>query len=191
MGISLSKGQTVSLAKNTGLAKVAMGLGWDAAKKSGFFGRLSAPAEIDLDASVLVFDAHGAVLDTVWFRHLRGMNGSIVHSGDNRTGEGDGDDETINIDLAALDAKAVSLVFVVNSYTGQTFNDVENASCRLIDLAKKEELVKFTLAEKGANTGVIMAKLSRASGAWEMTAIGKPMNGRSVQDMTAAARASL
>lgn len=191
MGISLSKGQTVSLAKNTGLAKVAMGLGWDAAKKSGFFGRLSAPAEIDLDASVLVFDAHGGVLDTVWFRQLRGMNGAIVHSGDNRTGEGDGDDETISIDLAALDAKAVSLVFVVNSFTGQTFNDVENASCRLIDLAKKEELVKFVLSEKGANTGVVMAKLSRASGAWEMTAIGKAVNGRTVQDMTAAARAAL
>jgi tellurium resistance protein TerZ len=188
MGISLSKGQTVSLAKNTGLAKVAMGLGWDAAKKGGLFGRLGRPAEIDLDASVLVFDAHGAVIDTVWFRQLKGMNGAIVHSGDNRTGDGDGDDETINIDLAALDSKAVSLVFVVNSYTGQTFNDVENASCRLVDLAKREELVKFTLAEKGANTGVVMAVLSRKTGAWEMTAVGQPVNGRTVQDMNAAAR---
>jgi tellurium resistance protein TerZ len=188
MGISLSKGQTVSLAKNTGLAKVAMGLGWDAAKKKGMFGMFAAAADIDLDASVLVFDANGGVLDTVWFRQLRGMNGAIVHSGDNRTGDGDGDDETINIDLAALDAKAVSLVFVVNSFTGQTFNDVENASCRLVDLAKREELVKFTLAEKGANTGVVMALLSRKTGAWEMTAIGQPVNGRTVQDMTAAAR---
>lgn len=186
MGITLAKGEKLSLAKNTGLSKVAMGIGWDPAKKAtGFFGRLTGggSGEIDLDASVLVFSDQGHVLDTVWFRNLRGMNGAINHSGDNRTGDGDGDDETISVDLSALPANAQTLVFTVNSFTGQTFNAVANAHARLVDTNARTELAKFTLTEQGAHTGVVMVVLSRKSGAWEMTAVGKPTAGSTVKDM--------
>lgn len=191
MALSLSKGQTLSLAKNTGLSRVTMGLGWDPAKPAGgflskMFGGGSAGA-IDLDASVIVMDRQKQTLDTIWFRKLQGMNGAIHHSGDNRTGEGDGDDESISIDLSRLPAEAIHLVVTVNSFTGQTFNEVDNAVCRLVDDQKGEELCRFTLSEKGSHTGVIMAVLSRASGAWEMKAIGSVANGRTVQDLSSAA----
>ncbi|MCW3782531.1 TerD family protein [Defluviimonas salinarum] len=190
MSITLAKGQQLSLAKNAGLSRVSMGLGWDAAKpkSGGFFGKVfggGAVEDIDLDASVIVFDAGKQVLDTVWFRQLTGMGGAIRHSGDNRTGDGDGDDETISIDLSALPASAMHMVFTVNSFLGQTFDKVENAVCRLVDARGNTELCRFNLAEKGAHTGAIMAVLSRASGAWEMTAIGRPTNGRTVKDLAA------
>lgn len=187
MGITLTKGQSLSLAKNVGLSKVAMGIGWDPAKKGGFLSRLAGNGggDIDLDASVLVFDNAGRVMDTIWFRQLQGMNGAIRHSGDNRTGDGDGDDETITVDLAALPSQAQTLVFTVNSFTGQTFNDVANAHARLVDTVNRTELAKFTLTEQGRHTGVVMAVVSRKSGAWEMTAIGDPTSGNTVQNMVA------
>lgn len=186
MTISLTKGATLSLAKNTGLDKVVMGLGWDAAKPKGLMGRMfggGSGGEIDLDASVLVYDRNGSVVDAVWFRQLKGMNGAIRHSGDNRTGDGDGDDETISVDLASLPATVESLVFTVNSYTGQTFNAVDNAVCRLVDARGNTELCRYVLSDKGSHTGVIMAVLSRKSGAWEMRAVGEVLSGRTIKDM--------
>jgi tellurium resistance protein TerZ len=191
--ITLQKGQGLSLAKNSGLSKVTMGLGWDAAKpaSSGFFGRLfggaATPDSIDLDASVIVFDARRKAIDTIWFRNAEGQGGAIRHGGDNLTGDGDGDDEVIHVDLSRLPAEAVSLVFTVNSFRGQTFNEVDNAVCRLLDQVSGEELCRFTLSEQGSHTGVIMAILSRASGTWEMRAVGKAANGRTVSDMIAPA----
>lgn len=193
MTISLSKGQGLSLAKNTGLSRVTVGLGWDPAKPSGgFFSKMlggGGEGAIDLDASVIVLDAQKQTLDTIWFQKLQGMNGAIRHSGDNRTGEGDGDDESIAIDLEKLPAEAIHLVVTVNSFLGQPFDKVENAVCRLVDNADGKELCRFTLSEKGSHTGVIMAVLTRASGAWEMKAIGEVANGRTARDLsTAAAR---
>jgi tellurium resistance protein TerZ len=184
MSVSLSKGQTVSLAKNVGLTRVFMGLGWDAVKPKGFFARMTGGGgEIDLDASVIAFDQNKQAVDTVWFRQLTGLSGAIVHSGDNRTGEGDGDDEVINVDLSKLPPQVMTMVFTVNSFTGQNFNQVENATCRLVDATTGTELVNFKLTEKGAHTGVIMSVLTRKSGEWEMKAIGEADSGRTVQDL--------
>lgn len=202
MSLTLAKGQKISLQKNgQGLTRVAMGLGWDPVQpeadkpKGGLLGRVfggsassTKPAEVDLDASVIVYDENKNVLDTIWFRSLQGMNGAIVHSGDNRTGEGDGDDETISVDLSRLPAQATALVFTVNSFTGQTFNDVENAQCRLVDTTTGAEIAKYTLAEKGAHTGVVMAVVSRPGPSntdrpWSMQAIGAVAQGRTAQDM--------
>jgi tellurium resistance protein TerZ len=101
--VSLSKGQTVSLEKRGGgtLTRVRMGLGWDAVKKKGLFGRLQEQS-IDLDASALLFDAQGRLLDQVWFRQLQSRDGSVRHTGDNLTGAGDGDDESILVELPAV-----------------------------------------------------------------------------------------
>ena len=192
MSISLAKGQTLSLEKSggQGLTKVFMGLGWDPAgsnQKKGFFGKLLGGAsggdDIDLDASVIVLDAAKNVLDTVSFSQLRSKDGSIKHDGDNLTGQGDGDDEVIHVDLTKLNPAAAFLVFTVNSFRGQTFNEVDNAVARLVDENGNKEICKYTLAEQGSHTGVIMASLAKTSEGWKMTAHGVPAGGRTVRDL--------
>src|SRR3954467_10041389 len=134
MSVSLSKGQKVSLAKRDGgtLTRVRMGLGWDAVKKKGLFGGMKSQS-IDLDASALLFDAGGALVDQVWFQQLRSKDGAVQHTGDNLTGAGEGDDESIRVDLTSVPSAVKTLVFVVNSFTGQNFSQIENAYCRLVD----------------------------------------------------------
>ena len=182
--VSLSKNQTISLAKSSSaISQIQFGLGWDPAKKKGLFGKLLGGGDsIDLDASCVLLDAHGGVVDTVWFRQLRSNDGSIVHSGDNRTGECDGDDEVIKADLSRLPASIESLVLTVNSFTGQTFNDVANAFCRVVDHQGKE-LAKFTLTEQGSHTAVVIASLRRSGGEWNFTAHGNASRARTIQDM--------
>lgn len=181
MAISLTKGEKVSLKKTNGtaLTKIAMGLGWDAAKPKGLGRIFGGGAEsIDLDASCLCFNKEKHLVDMIWFRQLRSKDGAIVHSGDNRTGDGDGDDETISIDLDRLSPNIESLVFTVNSYTGQNFNKVENASCRVYDKTTNEVFGSYNLSEKGSHTGLIMLKVYRHNGEWKVHAIGETMNGR-------------
>lgn len=185
MSINLQKQQTVSLQKQSGaatLTKLQMGLGWDA--KKGFLG--FGGGDIDLDASCVMF-AGTNVVDTVWFRQLRSQDGSITHSGDNRTGEGDGDDEVIYVDLARLPANVSHLVFTVNSFTGQTFAKVKNAYCRITDNAGKE-LARYDLSDAatGSHTGMIMVKVSRQDNDWSCTALGVALNGRTWEEMQAA-----
>ena len=186
MAISLSKNQTISLEKEagTGLKKIRMGLGWDPVKPSGFFAKLlSSDAAIDLDASCILLDSAKQPLDLVWFRQLKSSDGSIVHSGDNRTGEGEGDDESIQVNLEQLPAAVKHLVFTVNSFTGQNFEAVENAYCRIVDELTGKELARFNLSDKGRHTGVVMAYISRTAAGWDLTAIGTVANGRTAQDL--------
>jgi tellurium resistance protein TerZ len=185
MSISLSKGQTLSLAKNNPrLSRVFMGLGWDPVKKGGFLGGLfGGGGSIDLDASVIVFDVGLNEVDAVSFRKLKSSDGAIKHDGDNLTGDGDGDDEVIHVDLSRLDPRAAHLVFTVNSFRGQTFKEVDNAVARLVDEANGKEICSFTLKEQGSHTGVVMASLSKGTDGWTMKAHGKPATGRTVQDL--------
>lgn len=190
MAISLSKNQTISLEKEagTGLKKIRMGLGWDPVKPSGFFAKLlNSDTAIDLDASCILLDSSKQPLDLVWFRQLKSNDGSIVHSGDNRTGEGDGDDESILVNLEQLPAGVKHLVFTVNSFTGQNFESVENAYCRIVDELTGKELARFNLSEKGRHTGVVMAYLSRTPAGWDLTAVGTVANGRTAQDLSSEA----
>lgn len=184
MTISLQKGQRVSLAKRGGgsLSLVRMGLGWDAVRKRGLFGSRS--QSIDLDASALLFDAAGGLVDAVWFRQLRSRDGSVQHTGDNLTGAGDGDDESVLVDLARLPASITQIVFTVNSFTGQDFSQIENAFCRLVDETTNEELARYELSGSGQHNAQIMAKVGRAAdGGWTMTAIGAIATGRTFQDL--------
>ncbi|MCW2538956.1 MAG: hypothetical protein JWN95_681 [Frankiales bacterium] len=184
MTVNLSKGQRVSLEKQGGgtLSKVRMGLGWDAVKKRGLFGSKS--QSIDLDASALLFDASGRLVDQIWFQQLDSKDGSVHHTGDNRTGAGEGDDESIQVDLAHVPAQISTLVFTVNSFTGQTFSQIENAHCRLLDETSADaEIAKYNLTGSGAHTAQIMAKLSRDGSGWTMTALGIPATGRTFHDL--------
>lgn len=185
MALTLSKNQSISLEKTAGagLAKVTLGLGWDP-EQSGFLGKLFGQGgSIDLDASCILFDADLQPIDLVWFRQLQSRDGSIRHSGDNRTGEGEGDDESISVDLNALPAAVTHLVFTVNSFTGQSFERVKNAYCRIINAANKAELARFNLSEQGPHTGVVMANLSRGTSGWEFKAIGQTTTGRTADDL--------
>jgi tellurium resistance protein TerZ len=186
MSVNLQKGQKISLDKEGGggLSRVTMGLGWDSIKSKGFFGFGGGKSEaVDLDASVVMFDESNKPVDVIWFRQLKSKDGSIVHTGDNRTGAGDGDDEQITVDLTAVPASVKSLVFTVNSFTGQTFATVENAYCRLINAGNQQEVACFNLSVTGSHSAQIMAKLYRHGGEWKMHAIGENGSGRTFDDL--------
>jgi tellurium resistance protein TerZ len=187
MTVNLSKGQQVSLTKRGGggLTVVRMGLGWDAVKKRGLFGG-SKSQTIDLDASALLFDGGGNLVDAVWFRQLRSKDGSVQHTGDNLTGAGEGDDESIIVDLTRVPPTVTQIVFTVNSFTGQDFSQIENAFCRLVDETNQDELARYELTGSGRHNAQIMAKVSRGQGDWTMTAIGGIATGRTVQDLVPA-----
>ncbi|HYG48964.1 MAG TPA: TerD family protein [Allosphingosinicella sp.] len=184
--VSLTKGQSIRLEKTGGgtLTRVTMGLGWDVRKSKGFMGMFGGGGgDIDLDASCLLFDAQRQVLDAIWFQQLRSNDGSIIHTGDNRTGAGDGDDEQIIVDLSSVPGHVASLVFTVNSFTGDTFDKIENAYCRLVDASNGQEMARYDLTGAGSHTGQVMAKVSRTGGGWEMKAIGEKTYGRTFHDM--------
>ena len=187
VAISLNKNSSVSLAKEAGaggLTRIALGVGWDMVQATGFFAKLSGGnADIDLDASCLVFDAAGNVVDTVWFQKLTSDDGSIRHSGDNLTGEGDGDDETISVDLTRLPASVETLVLTVTSFRGQTFDKVANAFGRVVDLSTNRELARYDISESGSYTGLILASLKRSGGEWVYKAIGERAAGVHVQQL--------
>jgi tellurium resistance protein TerZ len=178
------KGQRVSLTKSGGktLVRVRMGLGWDAVKKRGLFGGWKTQ-NIDLDASCLLFNGRGELVDQVWFRQLRSKDGCVVHTGDNLTGAGDGDDESIIVNLAALGHDVTTLVFTVNSFTGQNFSQIENAFCRLLDETNGAELARYELSGSGTHDAQVMAKVTRDGPGWAMTAIGATASGRTFRDL--------
>ena len=185
MAVNLQKGQKISLEKEAGgaLTSVVMGLGWDVAKKKGLFGFGGGNQSIDLDASCFMFDDNNRPVDLVYFGHLRSNDGSIQHSGDNLTGEGDGDDEQIAVNLARVPAQVKSLVFTVNNFTGQDFSQVENAYCRLVDGQSGKEIARYDLSAQGKHTAQVMAKLYRHNGEWKMHAIGENGQGRTAEEL--------
>ncbi len=185
MAVNLTKGQKISLEKEAGgtLTKVIMGLGWDAVKSKGMFGFGGSAPEIDLDASCLMFDEQKNLMDQVWFRQLKSVDGSVLHTGDNRTGDGDGDDEQIVVDLSRVPASIKSLIFTVNSFTGQNFSKVENATCRMVNAANNQEIARFNLSTLGNHTAQIMTKIYRHNSEWKMHAIGETASGRTFGDL--------
>jgi tellurium resistance protein TerZ len=160
-----------------------MGLGWDAVKKRSMFGFGGEPAAIDLDASCLLFDDNNRLFDAVWFRQLCSGDGSVRHTGDNRTGDGDGDDEQIIVELDAVPSDVKALVFTVNCFTGQDFSQVENAFCRIVDKSTDKEIARYDLSIQGNHSAQIMAKVYRHNGEWKMHAIGENGRGRTFQDL--------
>ncbi len=189
MGISLVKGQKISLEKGDGssLTKIFLGAGWDVAKSGGggLFGMFGKKQDdsIDLDASVIIFNENNQPVDAVWFGQLASRDGSIWHSGDNRTGAGDGDDEVIHVDLTQIPAQVKAIVFTISSFRGQTFENVENAFVRLVDATSNTEIAKFNLSAKGNYTALIVAKVYRHNGGWKLSAIGDTSQGQTINDM--------
>lgn len=184
--LSLKKDQSLSLVKDNGsaLTRVRLGLGWDAIKR-GFFGRAR---EIDLDASAILI-GDGRVRDIVFFNHETSNDGSIHHTGDNLTGAGDGDDEQIIIDLTRVNPAVDKIVLVITSFSGQTFNEIENVFARVVDLSDgpEKEVVRYDLADGGTQTGNVIAKLTRDGDGWKFTALGLAGTGKVAHDLQTAA----
>lgn len=183
--VDLRKGDRVSLVKTGAppLDGLVMGLGWDPA---------AGGTDIDLDASVIALDADGGQVDTVYFGRLQAFGGAVVHTGDNLTGDGDGDDEQIRVFLSGVPAQVHHLAFTINSYRGQKFTEVAGAYCRLVDAATNAELVRYDLTASEPRTGVVMSLLSRTpAGTWEMRAVGTFADSKTARGMIEVASRAL
>ena len=177
--ISLAKGQKVDLTKtNPGLSKVIVGLGWDVNKYDG-------GQDFDLDASVFLLDANGKVSggqDFVFYNNTTGANGAVVHSGDNLTGDGDGDDETVNIAINDIPANIEKVSFAVTIHDAearnQNFGMVSNAFIRIVNEATNAELIRYDLGEDfSIETAVVVGELYRHNGEWKFSAVGSGYQG--------------
>jgi len=174
MGVSLAKGGNVSLTKEApNLTKALIGLGWDARTTSG--------QGFDLDASALLVDAGGRVLSDahfVFYNNLTSPDGSVTHTGDNRTGEGDGDDEALLIDLPAVPAGVDKIVFPVSIYDAearrQSFGQVRNAFIRVVNASDNEEIARYDLSEDASTeTAMIFGEVYRYGTEWKFRAVGQ------------------
>lgn len=179
MAISLSKGQKVDLTKgNPGLSKITVGLGWDTNKYDG-------GKSFDLDSSVFLLNAAGkceSEKDFVFFNNLQGGNGSVVHKGDNLTGEGDGDDEQVKINLSDVPQSIEKIAFTITIHEAeersQNFGQVSNSFVRIVSDDSNEELIRYDLGEDfSIETAVVVGELYRHNGEWKFSAIGSGYQG--------------
>ncbi|WP_052313990.1 TerD family protein [Nocardia thailandica] len=170
--IALERGHQITLRKRTGsaLSFVKMGLGWDPIRRNGYGGNRL--VDIDLDSSVCLFSGHQLV-DVAYYGQLTAKDGSVRHLGDNLTGEGDGDDEIILVDLTRVPERVTTLVFLVTSYKGHTFEQINNAFCRLVDGADNAELARFALRGGMPYTALVMAVVFRDGPDWKLRALGE------------------
>jgi tellurium resistance protein TerD len=174
VGVSLSKGGNVSLTKEApNLTAVLVGLGWDARTTTG--------SDFDLDASALLAGTEGKVLSDqhfVFFNNLKSPDGSVEHTGDNTTGEGEGDDEAIKVNLAGVPADVAKIVFPVSIYEAesrqQSFGQVRNAYIRVVNQADNKELARYDLTEDASTeTAMVFGELYRHGAEWKFRAIGQ------------------
>ena len=180
MAVSLTKGGNISLEKVApGLTSIALGLGWDQIEKKGFFGKKK--VSVDLDASCLLFDEHKNFVDAVWFQQLKSKDGSIIHTGDDRSGGGKkgAPNEIIDVHFKTIPDNISTLVFTVNSFSSETFDGIPNAFCVLRNQKNNEEIARYNLSvEGGGHTGLVIAKLYRHNGDWKFKALGEWGKGR-------------
>ena len=205
--ISLKKGQKISLSKDgRKLRLVEVGLGWGQRtityqeKVGGFFGfggsleTRTKKEDVDLDASCIIYNASKENIDEVWFNKLHSTDGSIQHSGDDRAGGGtdNAPNETIVVQLDRVPSQVQSIVFVVNSYDGNTFEGIPSAFCNIMDKENNKEFARYNLTVSGgSDRGFIAAKLYRHNGEWKFHAIGEKASGqqRTIKDIEPLARA--
>lgn len=192
MSISLDKGKKINLSKEVkGLSNIRVCLGWDASTKKGLFGLTTSTSNIDCDASAFMINKNGKLSsknDIVYFGSLKSKCGSIIHTGDNLTGYGEGDDEVLMVYLNQVPSNIEEIVFTVNIYQAklkrQHFGMIENAFIRIVNDDTNKELVRFNLTEKYSNkTAMIFGSLKRISGQWEFNALGEGTNDSSISEL--------
>jgi tellurium resistance protein TerD len=178
MGVSLSKGGNVSLSKEApGLNRILIGLGWDTRATDG--------ADYDLDASLFMLNAEGRVrsdADFIFYNNLKSADGSVEHTGDNLTGEGEGDDEAIKVSVNAVPADVDKLVVAVTIHDaqarGQNFGQVENAFIRIVNDENGTEIARYDLSEDASvETAMIFGEVYRHGAEWKFRAVGQGYTG--------------
>ena len=174
MAISLGKGGNLSLTKtDPSLSKILIGLGWDERATDG--------GDFDLDASAFLLNISGKVrsdADFIFYNHRRSSDGSVEHTGDNRTGQGDGDDESVKVDLSRVPADVDKIVITVTIHDAdarrQNFGQVANAFIRVVNDVTGQEVVRFDLAEDySTETAMVFGELYRHNGEWKFRAVGQ------------------
>ena len=179
MAITLSKGQKVSLTKgNPGLKHIVVGLGWDTNKYDGGF-------DFDLDSAAFLLDENGkvnAVTDFVFYNNLKHSSGAVEHLGDNLTGEGDGDDEQVKVDLSLVPQNISKIAFTVTIHEAlerrQNFGQVSNSYVRVIDEDTNQELLNYELGEDfSIETAIVVCEIYRHNGEWKFNALGSGFEG--------------
>lgn len=179
MVISLQKGQKIDLTKgNPSLSKILVGLGWDTNKYSGGF-------DFDLDASAFLLNKNGKASgaeDFIFYNNLEGGKGSIVHTGDNLTGEGEGDDEVIKVDLQmvpeSIDKVAITVTIYEATKRNQNFGQVSNAYVRVVNELTNQEIIRYDLGEDfSVETAIIVCEIYRHNGEWKFSAVGSGFSG--------------
>lgn len=198
MAINLQKGQRVDLTKsNPGLSKILVGLGWDPVQSGGggkLFGSLfggGGAANVDCDASVIMLGANDRLQnnkDVIYFGNLKSNDGSVQHSGDNLTGDGDGDDEQIVVDLSRIPASIQKLIFVVNIYDcvkrKQHFGMIQNAFIRVVNPSNQQEMIRYNLSEDyNGRTSLVAGEIYRHGTEWKFGAIGSGTNAASLSEV--------
>lgn len=179
MAVNLTKGQKVDITKtNPGLSKLRVGLGWDINKYDG-------GADFDLDACAFLCGENGRVTsdeDFIFYSNLRHRSGAVEHKGDNLTGEGEGDDEVIDVDLDRVPADIAKIAFTATIYEGearrQNFGQVSNAFIRIVDQNTGTELIRYDLGEDfSIETSIVVGEIYRHHGEWKFNAIGSGFQG--------------
>ena len=179
MPINLSKGQKISLSKEVpGLSRIMVGLGWDTNRYDG-------NADFDLDASAFLVGANGKCTcsgDFVFYNNLEHPSGAVKHMGDNRTGDGEGDDEQIFVDLSKIPANIEKIAVTVTIFDAekrrQNFGQVSNAYCRMVNDDTGEEIIRYDLGEDfSIETAMVVGELYRHNGEWKFNAIGSGFSG--------------
>ena len=179
MAITLSKGQKVSLTKgNPGLKHIVVGLGWDTNKYDGGF-------DFDLDSAAFLLDENGKVnadTDFVFYNNLKHSSGAVEHLGDNLTGEGDGDDEQVKVDLSLVPQNISKIAFTVTIHEAlerrQNFGQVSNSYVRVIDEDANQELLNYELGEDfSIETAIVVCEIYRHNGEWKFNALGSGFEG--------------
>lgn len=197
MAVSLQKGQRVSLSKdNAGLSNIMVGLGWDPVRQGG--GLLSSllnlagsKADIDCDASVLMLDANDKIRSkshVIYFGNTQSMCGNVKHMGDNLTGNGEGDDEQVLVNLERIPPEIQKLLFIVNIYDcinrRQDFGMIKNAFIRIIDMKGNKELIRFNLTEQySRKTALMVGEIYRHDNEWKFLAIGEGTTEASLKEI--------
>lgn len=178
MAISLTKGGNVNLSKEAPtMTQATLGLGWDTRATDG--------QDFDLDAIAFLVGDNGKVRqdsDFIFFNNLVSADGSVKHNGDNRTGEGDGDDETLSIDLQKIAPDVTKVVFAVTIYDGQgrkqNFGQVSNAYIRVVNADGGGEIARYDLSEDGSTeSAMVFGELYRHNGEWKFRAVGQGFDG--------------
>ncbi|KRF04500.1 chemical-damaging agent resistance protein C [Paenibacillus sp. Soil766] len=179
MSIDLSKGQRIDLTKtNPGLTKIIVGLGWDTNRYNG-------GGDFDLDASAFLLHEDGkakSAADFVFYNNLKAYDGAVAHTGDNRTGEGDGDDEQILIDFSKIPAAISRIGITVTIHDAQqraqNFGQVSHAFVRVVNEANKNEILRYDLGEDfSIETAVVFCEFYRHGGDWKFQAVGSGFAG--------------